>query len=191
MEGEAKRLEDDWILTKFMSKQIKNESAREVFHLFGQNLNLEQYWLAIFNAEYGRYILFRFLSCDREPLRGGHYIYADRQVLHISSPGYFKQSYLGLSNKLSFDRSTFIVLFSHRKLVRLHTVRVLISLPLSADLTTRCTPKDIKQWEEIPQQIKLFIDRMYLHKPEDMPSAEFASFLHTVFSDNLKTLHDV
>jgi hypothetical protein len=73
---------------------------------------------------------FSFEGCESVPLLGAHRIKMDGKVMCVDSLTYFKKEVLKFEDHVSFDRCTFILLDSRKKVVRLNLVRERLRLPV-------------------------------------------------------------
>lgn len=133
-----------------MSKQIKNLSVDETLKLFPLN---ENPYIDLSNelcvtvgyihtldgvSIIKDFTYFKILKCIKNPLIGRHDIdYFHHKgggeyvkVSVVSSLSSFKKSLLGHIDKMSFEKSSFLINYKYKKLVRLSSIRTRIQLPL-------------------------------------------------------------
>lgn len=79
-------------------------------------------------------IKFRILACKAQPLRGPHLVVINGKEIKLNSLNAFKKMF-NYDDKLSFQRSVFILDLENNRSFRLSTIQHLIVLPLMEDRT--------------------------------------------------------
>ncbi len=140
--------------------QIRNASTEDILVLFPLNENpyiyLEKYQCFCVGYQHGvkTCIPIQILQCEKEPMLGVHTILLQDQIVQPTSLTNFKKHYLGFTDKVSFDRSTFVLDYQNEKAIRLYNIRDRIKLPLLdggySTCKFMCSTTDFK-WRDVKE----------------------------------------
>jgi hypothetical protein len=120
----------DFFQTLLMQSQIRNYSIPKLCEMFNGPVQLNEIDCYCVGKRNGcrRYIKIRILACTDKPLKGRHMVSFFNRTIYVESLTSLKSKYFKYEDKLSFERSCFILVNS--KAVRLSLIRHIIQLPL-------------------------------------------------------------
>ncbi len=120
----------DLVNTMICSKQVRNVNKIDIESIFPSTVNISEY--QCYCIGYDKYshnkcvIPVMLLSCEKTPFIGRHLIRVYNDVVYVNSLN-STRTHEWFSDKLSFDRSTFILI--NNIPIRLSTIRSKIILP--------------------------------------------------------------
>jgi hypothetical protein len=135
---------ENWIHCLLQQKQIKNYSCKNLLETLGESIHLEDYDLISVGydskKEHKKITYFRIVKHfpHKAILQGPHEILIYTDINHLSSAYKFwvysltrlRLVFFKMNDRLSFERSTFLVDRTHHRIIRLKNIRDKIILPL-------------------------------------------------------------
>jgi hypothetical protein len=141
-----------WVFQTLQKTSICNYSLQECQELFGGNkLYLCDWLLVTVGRKDGmKHVVFLQITSYEIPLRGCHtlqlFLPNSQQIaFHVESLSYFRQHILKFTDRLSFERSTFIVHREKEILIRLKCVRSYFQQYMPRDKNVKEKEKEKKQ----------------------------------------------
>ena len=192
----------EWLFSQFKKTQIKNITFEELNSLFPDNaaIDLSHYYLVeIGHNAHGKrqLVFFKILHQGYQLplLRGPHQVMGCVQgswcLFWVNSLTRLKSHFMGMYDRLSFERSTYLIHSSSQKLIRLRCMRHRLSVPklplpsslqiwndpratsvmkqdVSSAMAVR-TPRPKTLTQRTQRQLKRSVQQMYLSYARDLP----------------------
>lgn len=139
---------EEWILLVLQQKQIRNYSCKNILETLGETIPLEDYDLLSIGyedqrKEHKKITFFRILKhfSQKSILQGPHEILVYTNISHSLPPrtAYkfwvysltrLRLLFFKMKDRLSFERSTFLIDRKHQRMIRLKSIRDKIVLPI-------------------------------------------------------------
>jgi hypothetical protein len=131
-----------WIIQALLKPTIRNDSIEICTSYFSDiPISLNEYdcvCVGIGTNKLKYFTLLKILSCESNiPLHGPHNVRVYNHITHTVDDLYtpsltsLKKKTFHYIDRLSFERSTYLILYSYQKIIRLKNIRGIISLPCS------------------------------------------------------------
>lgn len=147
-----------WVKCLINKRSYENYSLNDILNFFPNGkINIADFNLITigYNEKKERiYKIFRIISCKGPLFIGGHEVLPvnSNTSLYFSSLRTMKRTYFKMTDMTSFERSTFVILPSLQKLVRIKNIRFLIETPC------------VKQQKQNISTLQKQIDQMIFHE---------------------------
>ena len=131
-----------WIIQALLKPTIRNDSIETCTSFFDDiPISLNDYdcvCVGLRSNKLKYFSLLKILSCESNiPLHGPHYVRVYNNLtnsvddLYTPSLTSLKKKTFQFIDRLSFERSTYLILYKYQKVIRLKNIRGIISLPCS------------------------------------------------------------
>ena len=131
-----------WVIQALLKPTIRNDSIETCTSFFPDTpIALHEYdcvCVGLGSNKLKYFTLLKILSCQSNtPLHGPHYVQLYNNVTNTMDDIYtpsltaLKKKTFQFIDRLSFERSTYLILYEYQKVIRLKNIRGLISLPCS------------------------------------------------------------
>ena len=133
-----------WVMQALLKPTIRNDSIETCSSFYNDTpIALHEYdcvCVGLRSDKLKYYTLLKILSCQSNtPLHGPHYVQLYNNVTNTMDDIYtpsltsLKKKTFQFIDRLSFERSTYLILYEQQKVIRLKNIRGIISLPCSND----------------------------------------------------------